>query len=468
MKAREFDEKFAEGTDLMHVLDISQAKRINQVRKHDNTEMRIDRLEIRNFRCFEHRAFEFDPRFTLLIGANATGKTAVLEALAVALGAVLTPVPDAASRGIGRRDVRRIYRFAGETGHFEDQYPARIEAGGSFGGRELVWVRELKSAKSRTTRGETREIRRAMSDLIRQSIDNDHTVYPCIGYYGTDRFGLGQRRTAKGVDPSGRNSRYIGYQGCLTPTSSPRYLTAWIKRLALIEAQRGEPLKTLRAVYEAIAACVENALAAEFDFEEDDIVVEFGNDTRAPFQTLSDGQRSMGAIAADIAMRCSQLNPHLNDRASAETPGIVLIDELDLHLHPRWQRGVIEDLGKTFPRLQFIATSHSPFIIQSVSEGGVINLDQGDDLPETPELQSIEDVAENIMGVEQPQQSQRFQKMVTVAEEYFQLIESASAANDSEKVKSLRERLDELEEPFANNPAYVAFLRLQRTGKNLQ
>ena len=172
----------------------------------------------------------------------------------------------------------------------------------------------------------------------------------------------------------------------------------------------------------------------------------------------------MAALAADIAMRCSQLNPHLNERASVETPGVVLIDELDLHLHPRWQRGVVEDLIETFPRLQFIATSHSPFIIQSVSEGGVINLDQGDDVPETPEIQSIEDVAENIMGVDLPQQSQRFQKMVAAAEEYYRLIESGSTEDDLE-VKALREQLDELEEPFADNPAYIAFLRLQRTAK---
>ena len=468
MKVGEFDEKSAEGGVQRRSSDNSQAERINQIPKCINAEMRIDRLDIRNFRCFEHRTFEFDPRFTLLIGANATGKTAILEALAVALGAVLTPVPTAGSRGVSGRDVRRIYRPAGETGHFVEQFPAHIEAAGSFAGKELVWVRELKSANSRTTRGKTQEIRRAMGDLIRQSIDNDHTVFPCIGYYGADRFGFGQRRTPQGVDPAGPSSRYIGYQGCLTPTSSPRYLTAWIKRLTLIGAQRGKGLKTLRAVYEAIAACIEDAVAAEFDFEEDDIVVEFENDTRAPFQSLSDGQRSMGAIAGDIAMRCSQLNPHLNDSASAETAGIVLIDELDLHLHPRWQRGVIEDLSETFPRLQFIATSHSPFIIQSVSEGGVINLDQGDDLPETPEVQSIEDVAENIMGVEQPQQSQRFQKMVSAAEEYFHLIERESEANNPEKVKSLRERLDELEEPFADDPAYVAFLRLQRTAKNLQ
>ena len=471
MKATEFDEKFAAGEALTKVLDISQAKRINQVQKRVTVEfeMHIDRLDIQNFRCFEDRTFVFDPRFTLLIGTNATGKTATLDALAIALGAVLAPVPDARSRGINRRDVRRTYRFSGETGHFVEHYPARIEASGPVGESKLVWVRELKSAKSRTTREGTYTIRQAIGDLVRRSTDNDHIVFPYIGYYGTNRFWLEQRLPAKGnVDPVGRNSRYVGYQACLTPISSTRHLIAWVKRLALIEAQRRERLKTLHAVYEAIAACVQDVVAAEFDFDEDDIVVEFSKDTRVPFQLLSDGQRSMAAIAADIAMRCSQLNPHLNERASVETPGVVLIDELDLHLHPRWQRGVIKDLIETFPRLQFIATSHSPFIIQSVSRGGVINLDQGDDVPETPEVQSIEDVAENIMGIDLPQQSQRFQQMMAVAEKYYRLIESGSTENDSKKVKTLREQLDELEEPFADDPAYIAFLRLQRTAKNLQ
>ena len=471
MKASEFDEKFAAGGDITQVLDISQAKRINRAEKRITVEfaMHIDRLDIQNFRCFEDRTFAFDPQFTLLIGANATGKTTILDALAVALGAALIPVPHARSRGIGHRDVRRTYRFAGETGHFVEHYPARIAARGTVEENELVWVRELKSAKSQTTRKGTYEIRQVMNNLVRRSTDNNHIVFPYIGYYGTDRFWLWQQRTVEGnVDPVGRSSRYIGYQACLTPTSSARYLVGWIKRLALIEAQRREQLKTLHAVYEAIARCVEDAVATEFDFDEDDIVIKFSNDVRVSFRSLSDGQRSMAAIAADIAMRCSQLNPHLNERASVETPGIVLIDELDLHLHPRWQRGVIKDLIETFPRLQFIATSHSPFIIQSVSRGGVINLDQGDDVPKTPEVQSIEDVAENIMGIDLPQQSQRFQKMVAVAERYYRLIESGSTENDSKKVKTLREQLDELEEPFADDPAYIAFLRLQRTAKNLQ
>ena len=430
--------------------------------------MRIDNLHIENFRCFEDRTFFFDGRFTLLIGANATGKTAILDAMAIALGAVSSSVPNAPSRFIQRQEVRRTYRQAGEIGYFEEHYPTRITASGSIEEVDLEWTRELRSGKSRTTRIGTRAVRDAMDSLVRRNRNDEGVVLPCIGYYGTSRLWVEQRLRAGGkLEPARQGSRYAGYQNCLTPTSSARHLVAWTKRLALIQAQRGSRLETLDAVYEAIAMCVEGAVAASFDFEEDDIVVEFHDNVRFPFRLLSDGQRSMAATAADIARRCSQLNPHLNGQARVETPGVVLIDEIDLHLHPRWQRGVVRDLSETFPRLQFVATSHSPFIVQSMNLGGVINLDREEYQPERPAEQSIEDVAEEIMGVEQPQRSRRFQEMVDAAQRYYGAIENAGEAGGSETARELREELDRLEEPFADNPAYVAFLRLHRTANGL-
>ena len=120
----------------------------------------------------------------------------------------------------------------------------------------------------------------------------------------------------------------------LTPTSSTRHLVAWVKRLELVQAQRRRPLETLRAAYEAIVGCVDDAVDASFDFAEDDIVIEFLDGSRYPFYLLSDGQRRMAGTAADIAMRCAQLNPHLNGQALTETPGVVLIDEIDLTPSP--------------------------------------------------------------------------------------------------------------------------------------
>ena len=73
----------------------------------------------------------------------------------------------------------------------------------------------------------------------------------------------------------------------------------------------------------------------------------------------------MLSLTADIAYRCVQLNPHLTSPIE-ETDGIVLIDEIDLHLHPKWQQTVLVDLCNTFKNIQFIVTTHSPQVISTV------------------------------------------------------------------------------------------------------
>ena len=80
---------------------------------------------------------------------------------------------------------------------------------------------------------------------------------------------------------------------------------------------------------------------------------------------LSDGERGVVALVFDIARRLSQANPTLDDPLS-EGHAVVLIDEIDLHLHPKWQRQIVHKLTTTFPRCQFIATTHSPQVIGEV------------------------------------------------------------------------------------------------------
>ena len=375
-------------------------------------------------------------------------------------------VPQASGGSIRRRDARRIYGKSGETGRYDDFFPVRIASKGSFAETPLTWSRELMSAKSRTTSKSSGAIRNAKLDLWRRSRNEDDIAFPMIGYYGTGRWRLEQKLALqRKIDPAKRIPRYFGYRDCLAPSSSARRILEWIKRLAILEVQRGGKLDTLNGIFRAIANCVENAVEARFDFDEDDIVLEFGNSEPLPLRRLGDGQRSMAATVADIAIRCSQLNPHLNGEASISTPGIVLIDEIDLHLHPRWQRGAVDQLRYAFPLMQFIATSRSPFIIQSMSRGGVINLDSEDTNPSMPEQMGVEDVAETVMGVEQPQRSKRFLEMLDAAEKYYKALDEAIAEEETEEIDGLRRKSDKIEEAFAENPANVAFLRLQIGGR---
>jgi hypothetical protein len=173
----------------------------------------------------------------------------------------------------------------------------------------------------------------------------------------------------------------------------------------------------LEATFAAIQNCVEDCSHVYYDIEQDDLIVTV-NGKDLPAYLLSDGQRTILAMVADIAYRAAQLNPQLERNAPQETPGIVLIDELDLHLHPNWQRKIVNTLKTTFPKIQFFASTHSPFIIQSLQPGELVDLD-GRHAEYADK--SIEDIAEQQMGVPIPQRSERYLKMKAAAEEYYQV-----------------------------------------------
>ena len=231
--------------------------------------------------------------------------------------------------------------------------------------------------------------------------------------------------------------------------------------MALIGVQQGQPLESLDAVYAAIVGCVEGATRALYDFDLDDVALEFTKGDRFPLGLLSDGQRSMAALAADISLRCVQLNPHLAGDAPRETEGVALIDELDLHLHPNWQRVVIRNLTSLFPNLQFVATTHSPFIVQSLDGQGLVNLSDRGTLEERKEAYSVEDVAEETMGVESPQRSRRFLEMEDAADRYYKLLDELT--DEDPNVLEAKAKLDRIEARFADNPAYAALLKLHRS-----
>ena len=105
---------------------------------------------------------------------------------------------------------------------------------------------------------------------------------------------------------------------------------------------------------------------------------------RLPLRLLSSGFRTMLGMVLDIAYRMAILNPDLLDQIILSTPGIVLIDEIDMHLHPNWQWKVIKALQTTFPKVQFIATTHSPIIVASCKDENMIVLNPIDQFLDMP------------------------------------------------------------------------------------
>ena len=425
--------------------------------------MRIDRLSVSNFKKFEARTFELHHQFTLLVGDNGAGKTAVLDALRVGAGAYLLAIPGSRAPSIRREYVRREARRSAEFSTFEPVPPCAVGCEGRVHRSALCWSRELASLDGRTSRVGAQALAQCVAAWGREN--EPGADFPLIVSYGTGRLWIEPRtiRHARSAvrQPLGKLSRFEAYRGCLEPAVSSELLRRWIKKMALIAVQEKRSLESLDAVFSAVVGCVDGVERALYDFDVDDIALEFANGERFPFGFLSDGQRSMAALAADIALRCVQLNPHLAGEAPRQTEGVALIDELDLHLHPNWQRAVVRNLTSLFPRLQFVATTHSPFIVQSLDGKGLINLSDGGVLEERREPYSIEDVAEETMGVDRPQRSKLFLEMEAAAQRYYTLLDQSS--DDYSDVAQAKAELDRIEARFSDNPAYAALLKLHRS-----
>lgn len=429
--------------------------------------MKINQLELLNFRCFESYKLNPADRFTLLIGDNGSGKTALLEALVVAVGEYISAIPDAKpsdKRQISRDDLRYKKLKFGQTIIKETNFGGvGVQATGIINDEVILWAKTKNFTLSRGFKSDwvqslVEKVERLVADKT-----NPSTLFPVIAYYSAGRLWRQLKDTEKKIQ--GPGSRLDGYQDCLNPASDQKRFFRWFKSQELAALQKQERRHTLEAVREAIISMVPDAINAWWDLDLDELVIETiiqKTPQTIPFHLLSDGYRNMIGIVADIAYRMATLNPQLEADAIKKTEGMVLIDELDLHLHPNWQKQVVGRLLDTFPKIQFVATSHSPFIIQSLyHRDDCLLWDLETNAPVTVDSKSIEDIAENQQGVEIPQQSQRFLDMEKAAEEYYTVLKKIPPASEDEKQR-LRQRLDELLMPYSDDPAFQAFLKMER------
>ena len=342
--------------------------------------MRIDKLTLANFRCFDYREIEFNPQFNLLIGENSAGKTSLLDALSVAVGSWFLGIRGYGSRHIRHEEVRLVTIQQGSEVGFEEQYPVQLLAHGSVLGEPLVRYRELRSPEGRTTYANAWRIKELAWRTDRRVRRNEEAVLPLIAYYGTGRLWLEVRSQERKEEERGKRSlsRFEGYRNSIDPRCSPAELVRWLKRQAWISFQERKETIHLQVVRKAILGMLEGATDLRYDPRVEDIVVTFGDGGSQPFHNLSDGQRNLLALTGDLASRAARLNPHLEERILEETSGVVLIDEIDLHLHPKWQRRIVQDLRRTFPKVQFVATTHSPQVISEIEPEQVLLMTRDD------------------------------------------------------------------------------------------
>ena len=323
--------------------------------------MRLRSVEIDNYRAVKHLKLALDPRLTVFHGDNAQGKTSVLNAIAVGLGAVPTLLPEVSGIGFLDTDRRRSARYV------------RVALETTDG---IVWERQKGPVPS--NRIGVRSLREKMERIVSADEQGEEIDLPIVAFYGADRaaFSVPQRRSGYGERP-----RYAALAGALSAGIDFRQFFEWFKAKEDEELrdQRRDPKAVsteLEAVRTAITSMIPGASQPRIEFGPLRFVVSLdtqsGRREDLTLDQMGGGYRVVLALAADLARRMAQGNPHRAKPCACEA--IVLIDEIDLHLHPAWQQRVLDDLLRTFPNTQFLVSTHSPQVLTSVEPERIVEL----------------------------------------------------------------------------------------------
>ncbi len=396
--------------------------------------MEISRLRIKNFKRFEDLDVVLHPKFNVFLGINGTGKTTLLEALRVAIGSLYLGFDKTEDRiqspGIVNDDIR--------LENLEPQYPAEVEAWGKFSDftiRRLMpethWTRPVETRGGKTLTKYAKEIIEVSKDIRKSVQEGRKCTIPLVAFFSTDRYKKERKETK--IEPEG--SRFRGYFNALEQTTNIRFFLNLYMTETFDQIQNSADSELLAAVNSAVCDCVD-CKGVEYMLKKQELFIINNDDSRIPFHLLSDGVRCMMAMVMELAFRCYLLNPHLGKSAPKETNGVVLIDELDLHLHPSWQRRVANDLRRAFPNLQFVVTTHAPMVISSLNDCRIFTISDGQVFDFPNQYGRDASYILEVMGVAKFERELKMQ-----LEEYYRLIESGMGQSD--EAMGFRQALNE-------------------------
>jgi hypothetical protein len=197
---------------------------------------------------------------------------------------------------------------------------------------------------------------------IEKLLDDDYSsAFFTVGYGATRRVETGDYSESSARRSRGR--RYQRIAGLFEDHVALRPLSSWLERLRHDDRTFGNAVTLIDT-----ALPPQIRFSGHFDLDEDQYIFDFEG-VPTPFTALSDGYKAFIGWVGDLVGHLSDISR--GDLRLEEIEGIVLVDEIDLHLHPAWQRDVIPTLAKVFPRLQFVLTSHSPLVASTVKRENI-------------------------------------------------------------------------------------------------
>lgn len=379
--------------------------------------MKLDSIHLKNYRCHANLSVNFGPGFNVVVGINGSGKTSLLKGICESFfGLIVTLNVNHVAPLSEPGHVRLLAVNTGGLYRFEPQYPVVISAAGEAFDTGCVW------SLIKTSQVGNAEITGQFPGQIWQTIQQDNspvsqvkrdaTSLPLVAFYRANRH-WNQPQPHELQAATQRNSRIDGYASWWDASLDSVAFQSWAIAKCLERFQTSsetgvafDAIKNdeLALASMALAAAVEGVKGLRYDLKQKSLLVDWlpdaaGRRDPTAFENLSDGQRAVIGLVGDIARRMCLLNPQLGGEVTTKTAGVVLIDELDMHLHPRWQRIITQGLQTAFPALQFIVASHSPQVLGELRPEQIILLrPEGTSHPQVSYGLDSSQVLEEIMG----------------------------------------------------------------------
>lgn len=409
--------------------------------------MQINKARIVNFKGIDEWDIEFKPGFNLIKGENGKGKTSVLEAISVGLGGFVAGLEGVATRHFSQDEIRQIYKKVGD-GSFDKKHmvPVEVSLTAELNGEIFEWTRGRSSAKASRSTIQPKNICRKAEEMANES----GTELPILAYQGAGRVWSQRRERTENIFRK-QYFRTVGYTDALLEASNIKLLLNWCARMEQIAWQKEMKIAEYEAVKRAVSDFMgymepDGEFEVFYDKQQEELMYR-KNEWVLPVMELSAGYQSLIWMVFDIAYRMAVLNPCKKEKI-AETRGVVLIDEIDMHLHPRWQWNIINALRKVFPNVQFIAATHAPILFASAKNVWIIDVDE----------KEIE-YGYSHYGIDLNTSIKVYQETQSVSAAVQEQVEAFQNAMDAEHYQDAKRILEELEENTA--PAHPLLLELR-------